>query len=580
MMHATRTKMRLRIGTESQIMTVMPHQKYQPFPAIDLPDRQWPGREITKAPIWCSVDLRDGNQSLIEPMDSTRKMRMFKALVAMGFKEIEVGFPSASETDYDFLRLLIEEGHIPDDVTIQVLTQAREHLIDRTVEALQGCKSAILHLYNSTSTLQRRVVFKADRDGVRQIAIDGAKMVADRIAKLGSSTDLRLQYSPESFTGTELDYALDVCEAVMEIWQPTKDKPTIINLPATVEMSTPNIYADQIEWMHRHFSNREAVILSLHPHNDRGSAVAATELGLMAGADRVEGTLFGNGERTGNVDIITLGLNMMTQGMDPTLDFSDIQELVDMAEFCNQLPVHPRHPYAGQLVHTAFSGSHQDAIRKGMEALASANDDLWEVPYLPIDPADIGRTYEAIIRVNSQSGKAGAAWLLETEHHVRLPRPFEVEFSQLVQKEADRSGLEITSAKIWDLYNSHYVNLDAPFELVKFESHPLARGGQTERVEACVRSNGEEVSFEATGNGPISAFVEGMRSQFNLTFRLADFGQNTRSSTSSAEAAAYVELKVPDEKGRSVFGAGIDTSITQAPIRALVSAINRMTQDT
>ena len=580
MMHATRAKMRLRIGTESQIMTVMPHQKYQPFPAINLPDRQWPGREITKAPIWCSVDLRDGNQSLIEPMDSTRKMRMFKALVAMGFKEIEVGFPSASETDYDFLRLLIEEGHIPDDVTIQVLTQAREHLIDRTVEALQGCKSAILHLYNSTSTLQRRVVFKADRDGVRQIAIDGAKMVADRIAKLGSSTDLRLQYSPESFTGTELDYALDVCEAVMEVWQPTKDKPTIINLPATVEMSTPNIYADQIEWMHRHFSNREAVILSLHPHNDRGSAVAATELGLMAGADRVEGTLFGNGERTGNVDIITLGLNMMTQGMDPTLDFSDIQELVDMAEFCNQLPVHPRHPYAGQLVHTAFSGSHQDAIRKGMEALASANDDLWEVPYLPIDPADIGRTYEAIIRVNSQSGKAGAAWLLETEHHVRLPRPFEVEFSQLVQKEADSSGLEITSAKIWDLYNSHYVNLDAPFELVKFESHPLARGGQTERVEACVRFNGEEVSFEATGNGPISAFVEGMRSQFNLTFRLADFGQNTRSSTSSAEAAAYVELKVPDEKGRSVFGAGIDTSITQAPIRALVSAINRMTQDT
>ena len=560
-------------------MTVMPHEKYQPFPAIDLPDRQWPGRQITKAPIWCSVDLRDGNQSLIEPMDSTRKMRMFKALVAMGFKEIEVGFPSASETDYDFLRLLINDGHIPDDVTIQVLTQAREHLIDRTVEALQGCKSAILHLYNSTSTLQRRVVFKADRDGVRDIAIEGAKMVADRISKLGSATDLRLQYSPESFTGTELDYALDVCEAVMDVWQPTKEKPTIINLPATVEMSTPNIYADQIEWMDRHFSNREAVILSLHPHNDRGSAVAATELGLMAGADRVEGTLFGNGERTGNVDIITLGLNMMTQGMDPTLDFSDIQELVDMAEFCNQLPVHPRHPYAGQLVHTAFSGSHQDAIRKGMEALASANNDLWEVPYLPIDPADIGRTYEAIIRVNSQSGKAGAAWLLETEHHVRLPRPFEVEFSQLVQKEADSSGLEITSAKIWDLYNSHYVNLETPFELVKFDSHPLARGGQTERVEATVRYNGEEVGFEATGNGPISAFVEGMRSQFNLTFRLADFGQNTRSSTSSAEAAAYVELKVPDEHGRSVFGAGIDTSITQAPIRALVSAINRMTQE-
>ena len=554
----------------------MPYNKYQPYKQVDLADRSWPGNTITKSPVWCSVDLRDGNQSLIEPMDSARKMRMFKTLVEMGFKEIEVGFPSASDTDFDFLRLLIEGNHVPDDVTIQVLTQAREHLIDRTVESLKGAKKAILHLYNSTSTLQRRVVFKSDRDGVREIATDGAKMVADRLGRLDSGTDLRLQYSPESFTGTELDYALEVCEAVMEVWQSSAERPTIINLPATVEMSTPNIYADQIEWMHRNFSNREAVILSLHPHNDRGSGVAATELALMAGADRVEGTLFGNGERTGNVDIVTLGLNMMTQGVDPRLDFSDIQKLVDTAEFCNQLPVHQRHPYAGQLVHTAFSGSHQDAIRKGMEAIASANSDLWEVPYLPIDPADIGRTYEAIIRVNSQSGKAGAAWLLETEHHIRLPRGMEVEFSQLVQKEADRTGEEITSSRIWDIFKTEYLDISQPFELVEFDSRPTARGAHTEKVEAIIRHAGKEVSFTAIGNGPISAFVEGMRQSFDLQFRLADFGQNTRSSTSQAEAAAFVELRVPDEEGRSVFGAGVDTSITQAPILALISAINRI----
>ena len=394
-------------------MAQMNIQKYRAYPVIDLPDRSWPNKVIDTAPVWCSVDLRDGNQALIEPMDSARKMRMFKTLVAMGFKEIEVGFPSASETDFNFLRELIDGGHVPEDVTIQVLTQAREHLIDRTIESLAGAPQAILHLYNSTSTLQRRVVFNADEDGVKAIAVDGAKMVADRIGKLGSDTDLRLEYSPESFTGTELGYALDVCEAVMDVWQPTPENKTIINLPATVEMSTPNIYADQIEWMHRNFSRRESMILSLHPHNDRGCGVAATELGLMAGADRVEGTLFGNGERTGNVDIITLGLNMFTQGVDPMLDISDIKSLVDTAEFCNQLPVHQRHPYAGLLVHTAFSGSHQDAIRKGMDAMRQSNQTLWEVPYLPIDPADIGCTYEAIIRVNSQSGKAGSAWLLK-----------------------------------------------------------------------------------------------------------------------------------------------------------------------
>ena len=556
-------------------MTQMNPAKYSAYPPVNLADRSWPNKLITTAPIWCSVDLRDGNQALIEPMDSLRKMRMFKTLVGMGFKEIEVGFPSASETDFNFLRELIDGGHVPDDVTIQVLTQAREHLIDRTIESLQGAPSAILHLYNSTSTLQRRVVFKSDRDGVKEIATDGAKMVADRVSKLGSETELRLQYSPESFTGTELDYALDVCEAVMDIWQPTPENKTIINLPATVEMSTPNIYADQIEWMHRNFSRRDSMILSLHPHNDRGCGVAATELGLMAGADRVEGTLFGNGERTGNVDIITLGLNLFTQGVDPMLDLSDITSLVETAEFCNQLPVHQRHPYAGQLVHTAFSGSHQDAIRKGMDAIQNANDDKWEVPYLPIDPADIGCTYEAIIRVNSQSGKAGSAWLLETEHHVRLPRGMEIEFSQTVQKQADASGREITADMIWDIYTSEYLNVDEPFCLVSVETQPASLASDKERITAVLRYKGEEKTISATGNGPISAMVNALRDNFELEFTLADFGQNTRSSTSKAEAAAYVELKSCAD-GRSIYGAGINTSITLAPLYALVSAINRL----
>ena len=557
-------------------MPLTRHEKYQPFASVPLDDRNWPSQTIKTAPTWCSVDLRDGNQALIEPMDAMRKMRMFKVLVEMGFKEIEVGFPSASETDFNFLRELIDGGHIPDDVTVQVLTQAREHLIDRTVESLQGAKNAILHLYNSTSTLQRRVVFKADQAGVKQIAIDGAKLVADRISKLSSDTKLRLQYSPESFTGTELEYALEVCEAVMDVWQPTPENKTIINLPATVEMASPNIYADQIEWMHRHFTRRDSLILSLHPHNDRGTGIAATELGLMAGADRVEGTLFGNGERTGNVDIVTLGLNMFTQGLDPELDFSDINKLVETAEFCNQLPVHQRHPYAGQLVHTAFSGSHQDAIRKGIDALSMANDDHWEVPYLPIDPSDIGRSYEAIIRVNSQSGKAGAAYLLEVEHHVRLPRAMEVEFSGYVQKTADDKGIEITSDKIWDIFSSTYLSSEGRFALVSFESQPVARNAEETRIEAKISFDGEIHEIVHVGNGPISAFVNGIRSAFDLKFNLADFGQNTRSSSSQAEAAAYVELRVPDEDGTSVFGAGIDTSITLAPIKAVISALNRM----
>ena len=415
------------------------YKKYRAFPPVDLPDRSWPEQTITEAPIWCSVDLRDGNQSLIEPMDSPRKMAMFRLLVAMGFKEIEVGFPAASETDFNFCRELIEGGHIPDDVTIQVLTQAREHLVDRTFDALAGSKNAILHIYNSTSTLQRRVVFKDTRDGVKDIAVNGAKMVADRLGRL-HDTRLQLQYSPESFTGTELDYALEVCDAVLDVWQPTPENKAIINLPSTVEMATPNIYADQIEWMCRQFTRRDSIIISLHPHNDRGCAVAATELGLMAGGDRVEGTLFGNGERTGNVDIVTMGLNMLTQG-DPELDFSDINTLAETAEFCNQLPIHERHPYAGSLVHTAFS-VHQDAIRKGMDAIADS-DLLLEVPYLPIDPSDIGRTYEAIIRVNSQSGKGGVAYLLDADHHIKLPRGAEIELSKAVQKVADTTGQEI-----------------------------------------------------------------------------------------------------------------------------------------
>ena len=550
------------------------HLKYKPSAPVSLNNRTWPSKAIMKPPVWCSVDLRDGNQALVEPMDTSRKLKMFKTLVYMGFKEIEIGFPSASDTDFQFCRYLIENSLIPNDVTVQVLTQAREHLIDKTFEALKGSKSAILHLYNSVSTLQRKVVFKQDRNGVKQIAADGAAMVFDRLKHL-PDTALTLQYSPESFTGTELDYAVDVCETVLDCWKASKKNKVIINLPATVEMSTPNIYADQIEWMINNFTDRDRVILSLHPHNDRGTGVAATELGLMAGADRVEGTLFGNGERTGNVDIVTLGLNMFTQGIDPELDFSDINKLIETAEFCNQLPVHQRHPYAGLLVHTAFSGSHQDAIRKGMEAISKSNAPYWEVPYLPIDPNDIGRTYEAIIRVNSQSGKAGAAWLLEQEHNINIPRGAQIQFSQSVQSIADKTGKEITSDMIWDIFEQEFLKNDT-YSLLKFKSKKISKDEHTEFIEATIENNGEKIKISSTGNGPISAFVNAMRNTFKLNFMLNDFGQNTRSSGSSAEAAAYIEIKVPDENGRSVFGVGIDTSITLAPIKAVISAINRM----
>ena len=550
------------------------HTKYKPSVPISLDKRTWPSKAIKKPPIWCSVDLRDGNQALVEPMDTSRKLRMFKTLVSMGFKEIEIGFPSASDTDFQFCRHLIDNKLIPDDVTVQVLTQAREHLIDKTFEALKGCKSAILHLYNSVSTLQRKVVFKQDKKGVKKIAQDGAAMVFERLKHL-PDTALTLQYSPESFTGTELDYALDVCETVLDCWKASKQNKVIINLPATVEMSTPNIYADQIEWMSNNFTDRDRVILSLHPHNDRGTGVAATELGLMAGADRVEGTLFGNGERTGNVDIVTLGLNMFTQGINPELDFSDINNLIETAEFCNQLPVHQRHPYAGLLVHTAFSGSHQDAIRKGMEAISKSNEPHWEVPYLPIDPSDIGRTYEAIIRVNSQSGKAGSAWLLEQEHNINIPRGAQIQFSEAVQNIADKTGKEITPDMIWDIFEQEFLR-KGKFSLIKFKSKKISKDDNAEFVEATIDHNGDKIKISSTGNGPISAFVNAMRDTFKLTFMLNDFGQNTRSSGSTAEAAAYIEIKVPDENGRSVFGVGIDTSITLAPIKAVISAINRI----
>ena len=548
------------------------YNKYTQYKTVDIKQRNWPNNSLKKCPIWCSVDLRDGNQALAEPMDSVRKMKFFKKLIEVGYKEIEVGFPSASETDFNFIRELINDGHIPDDVTIQVLTQSREELIIKTIDSLKGSKNAIIHLYNSTSTLQRKVVFKEDMNGVKTIATYGAKIISDNIGIL-NNTNVRLEYSPESFTGTELPYALEVCEEVLDVWEANELKPVIINLPATVEMSSPNIYADQIEWMSKSFSDRKRIVLSLHPHNDRGTAVAATELGLMAGADRVEGTLFGNGERTGNVDLITLGLNLFTQGINPQIDFSDINSLIETAEYCNRLPIHERHPYAGKLVHTAFSGSHQDAIRKGMDAIEKSNSQKWEVPYLPIDPADIGRTYEAIIRVNSQSGKGGSAWILENEHHIKIPKQAEIELSKYVQKRADISGLEISSNDIWEIFQNQFIKND-PFKLINFFSKASNKTSGLEIINAEIQYKGKIDDFTSEGNGPISAFVNGIRENYNLEFTLKDFGQNTRSATSKAESAAYVELK--DKNDQSIFGCGIHTSITLAPILAVISAINKI----
>jgi len=550
-------------------MTRMPVDKYRPFAPIHLPDRQWPSRVIEHPPIWCSVDLRDGNQALVEPMGAERKHRMFDLLVKLGFKEIEVGFPAASQTDFDFVRQLVEEDLVPDDVTIQVLTQSRAEQIERSFEAVRGARRAIMHLYNSTSTLQRRVVFGLDRAGIVDIAVTGAKQIRD-LAKDMKGTEIVYQYSPESFTGTELDFAVEICEAVLDVWQPTPRHKTILNLPATVEMATPNIFADQIEWFGRHIKGRDRIVLSVHPHNDRGTAVAAAELAVMAGADRVEGTLFGNGERTGNVDVMTLALNLYSQGVDPGIVVTDINDIVRTVEYCNQLPVHPRHPYAGELVFTAFSGSHQDAIKKGFDAMAKRNDRLWEVPYLPVDPRDLGRTYEAIIRINSQSGKGGVAYLLKTDYGLDLPRLLQVEFSAVVQEMTDRTGKEATAGDIWRLFQETY--LDAPISIIDYEMMPDAKSGR--HLVATIRRRGVEQRIEGRGNGPIDAFIDALRQHCGLALEFLDYREHAVTAGSAAKAAAYVQLRAP--KGGTLFGVGLDESIVTASLQAVASAAGRL----
>ncbi|HET8779005.1 MAG TPA: 2-isopropylmalate synthase, partial [Agromyces sp.] len=493
----------------TQKPSAMPVHRYRPYHEqfqVELPDRTWPSKRITAAPRWCAVDLRDGNQALIDPMSPERKRIMFDLLVRMGYKEIEVGFPSASQTDFDFVRSLIEEHAIPDDVTIQVLTQARDHLIERTYESIRGARQAIVHLYNSTSVLQREVVFRSDRQGIIDIALHGARKCREMEASVAGTT-VYYEYSPESYTGTELEYAVDVCNQVLEVFEPTPERKVIINLPATVEMATPNVYADSIEWMHRNLARRESVILSLHPHNDRGTGIAAAELGYLAGADRIEGCLFGNGERTGNVDLVTLGLNLFTQGIDPGIDFSDIGRIRETAEYCNQLPVPERHPYAGDLVFTAFSGSHQDAIKKGMAAMKQSNSGAWEVPYLPIDPQDVGRSYEAVVRINSQSGKGGIAYILHSEYGLDLPRKLQVAFSQKVQEQADSSGKEITPQQIWDLFEATYLAPRQPFAFIEHRSVPDTHASERRQLTAVIEENGIRREIRGSGNGPIAAFV-------------------------------------------------------------------------
>ena len=548
--------------------------KYRPFKSINLAERTWPSNTITRSPLWCSVDLRDGNQALIEPMGEERKLRMFNLLLEIGFKEIEVGFPSASQTDFDFVRKIIKENLIPNDVTIQALTQARPELIKKTFEALEGAKKAIVHVYNSTSTLQRKVVFNSDEAGIKKIAIDGAKWVKEE-SELYDQTDWSFEYSPESFTGTELPYAVEVCNAVNEIWQPNEQKKTIMNLPATVEMASPNTYADQIEWMCRNLQDRENVIVSLHPHNDRGTAVAATELGVMAGADRIEGTLFGNGERTGNVDIVTLALNMLTQGVDPHLDFSNINPIMREAEYCNQLPVHPRHPYAGDLVFTAFSGSHQDAIKKGLTELRNSNQELWEVPYLPIDPSDVGRSYEAVIRINSQSGKGGVAYLLEKDHGLSMPRRLQIEFSQVIQKIADESGKEISPSDIWDNFQETYLNSSGRYEFIEHHINSSSNkdGTQSDEITIDLKHNTDVVTIEGCGNGPIDAMIDAIKKSFNLEIKISDYHQHAISSGSDAKAVAYSELVLAN---KSVWGVGMHQNTVIAGLLSVISGLNRL----
>ncbi len=540
-----------------------PSNKYRAFTPINIPDRTWPSKVIDKAPIWLSTDLRDGNQSLIEPMDAEKKMRFFKTLLAVGLKEIEVGFPSASQTDFDFVRELIEGGHIPDDVTIQVLTQAREDLIERTFESLKGAKKAIVHYYNACAPSFRRIVFNQDKNGVKEIAVNAGQIIK-RLADAAPETQWGFEYSPEVFSSTEIEFSVEVCNAVIAVFQPTPAKPLILNLPATIENATPNNYADQIEWFGRHVDKRDSVLLSLHTHNDRGTGVAATELGLMAGADRVEGCLFGNGERTGNVCLVTVALNLYTQGINPELDFSDIDTVRKVVEDCNQLPVHPRHPYVGDLVHTAFSGSHQDAIRKGFTQ--QKEDGVWEVPYLPIDPADIGRSYEAVIRVNSQSGKGGITFLLEQEYGISLPRRMQIEFSQVVQKETDRLGLEMTAEQIYGLLQNEYLQADSPYVL---KSHRLQEENGICNVDIDVSVSGELRRKHGTGKGPLEALVASLPRNLEII----DYHEHAIGAGANAKAAAYIEVRL--DGGRPVFGVGIDENITTASFRALFSALNR-----
>ena len=546
-----------------------PTDKYSAYKPVDLVNREWPSNTIKKAPIWCSVDLRDGNQALIEPMGSERKNRMFSLLCKLGFKEIEVGFPSASKTDYDFVRDLIENKKIPSDVNIQVLTQAREELIIKTFESLKGASKGIIHFYNSTSTLQRKVVFNQDKDGVKKIATDAAKLIK-KLALENSDTEWTFEYSPESFTGTELEYAREVCDNVVEILKPVSKNKIIINLPATVEMSTPNIYGDQIEWMSKNLKNRNDICLSLHPHNDRGTAVAASEFGIMAGADRVEGTLFGNGERTGNVDIVTIALNMLTQGVEPNLDFSNINSVMREVEYCNQLPVHPRHPYAGDLVFTAFSGSHQDAIKKGFQAIKKSNDPKWEVPYLPIDPADLGRNYEAVVRINSQSGKGGVAFLLEKDHGVSLPRRLQISLSQRIQKLADDTGKEISSSQIWDIFEKKYLQ---PVNNYSYIKHSSSSKDDLHKLELIMNMNNEETTIQGSGNGPIDSFVNGLSEKIGVEIKVADYHQTAISSGSDAKAAAYIEL---EKDGKTFWGVGIHPNTTRASFDAIIVGLSKL----
>ncbi len=558
----------------------MPVHRYSSFIPVELADRTWPNKKITHAPQWSSVDLRDGNQALIDPMDTPRKLAMFKLLVAMGYKEIEVGFPSASQTDFDFVRKIIDEGLIPDDVIIQVLTQAREPLIRRTYEAIAGSKQAIIHLYNSTSTLQRRVVFGLDKEGIKKIATDGAQLCLDLMATV-PETKISFEYSPESYTGTELEFAVEVCNAVNDIWKPTPQWKTIMNLPATVEMATPNVYADSIEWMCRNLNNRDSVIVSLHPHNDRGTGVAAAELGYLAGADRIEGTLFGNGERTGNVCLVTLGMNLVAHGVDPHIDFSDIDEIRRTVEYANQLKVPERHPYGGDLVFTAFSGSHQDAIKKGFDHLerdakaagVEVDQHTWAVPYLPIDPKDIGRSYEAVIRVNSQSGKGGVAYLLKTEHHLDLPRRQQIEFSKIVQLKTDHEGGEVTADQLWEIFEDEYLPTEsAPWG--RFRLKGLSQKSEMNKdvqLTVQITDRGEAVELEGHGNGPIAAFCN-ILNAYGVDVRVLDFHEHALSAGGDASAAAYLECAIG---GDVYWGVGIDPNTTTASLKAVVSAINR-----